>query len=123
MVSARSDHGQGLAAAIAVEARDAAVRQAFTCAHELGHYVERSERGGDPTQPFAFVDRRTSASDIHEFYANEFAGNLLMPQEEVRRQIEENRLSAIELAGYFGVSLPAMSVRLRRLNLDQRVDS
>ncbi|QCQ91728.1 ImmA/IrrE family metallo-endopeptidase [Rhodococcus sp. SGAir0479] len=101
---------------IFVEASDTWPRQRFTCAHELGHFVERTQSAGDLREGFAFVDRRTSKTDIHEFYANEFAANLLMPADEVRR-LEAEGMTLIRMAGHFGVSVPAMEVRLRRLGI------
>ncbi|OZE41419.1 MULTISPECIES: ImmA/IrrE family metallo-endopeptidase [unclassified Rhodococcus (in: high G+C Gram-positive bacteria)] len=101
-----------------VEIRDTRPRQRFTCAHELGHYVERTQTKSDLSKGFSFVDKRTSKRDAHEFYADEFAGNLLMPEQRVLEL--EDRLSLIRMAGYFDVSVPAMEVRLRRLNIDLR---
>ncbi|MBI1785922.1 ImmA/IrrE family metallo-endopeptidase [Candidatus Sumerlaeota bacterium] len=56
-------------------------RQAFTCAHELGHYIL-----GHGTRYDELVEQRLSAreSDPHEFQADCFAGTLLMPHAAVR---------------------------------------
>lgn len=104
-------------ATIYVEETDTRPRQRFTCAHELGHYVERSKFQADLTKGFSFVDKRTNKRDIHEFYADEFAGNLLMPEDKVR-ELEAEGLTLIRMAGFFGVSVPAMEVRLQRLGID-----
>jgi Zn-dependent peptidase ImmA (M78 family) len=101
-----------------VEARDTEPRQRFTCAHEIGHFVERSQMQRDLTRGFSFVDKRTSKRDAHEFYADEFAGNLLMPERRVRQL--DGHMSLIRMAAYFDVSVPAMEVRLRRLDIDLR---
>ena len=93
---------------------DVPQRRAFTVAHELGHYYERTQRGD---RDFNFIDRRGGTYDVHEFYADEFAGNLLMPADEVRRALGQGMRLA-RLAQHFGVSLPAMKLRLRRLGLD-----
>ncbi|MBT2266339.1 ImmA/IrrE family metallo-endopeptidase [Rhodococcus erythropolis] len=103
---------------IFVEETDTYPRQRFTCAHELGHYVERTQTAKDLKEGFAFVDKRTSKTDAHEFYANEFAANLLMPDYEVRR-LDEEGSTLIRMAGHFGVSVPAMRVRLGRLGIPQ----
>lgn len=104
-------------ATIYIEETDTRPRQRFTCAHELGHYVERSKVQDDLTKGFSFVDKRSNKRDIHEFYADEFAGNLLMPEDKVR-ELEADGYTLIRMAGYFGVSVPAMKVRLQRLNID-----
>ncbi len=91
-------------------------RRRFTCAHELGHYVRRSDATGE----FRTVDLRSDLStqgiDEDEIYANEFAACLLMPESEVRRLRGENR-SDLEMAIRFGVSREAMQFRLKNLNL------
>ncbi|WP_182359588.1 ImmA/IrrE family metallo-endopeptidase [Tomitella gaofuii] len=99
---------------ILLEITDAPTRQRFTCAHEIGHYVERTNRINAPRK-FAFVDRRVPRHrDAHEFYADEFAGNLLMPANEVIRMADEG-VHPIAMAEHFDVSLPAMRVRLKIL--------
>lgn len=96
---------------IYIDEADTSQRQRFTIAHEIGHYYERTLNGeGD----FNFIDRRGGRYDVHEFYADEFAGNLLMPEAEVRR-MDETSVSIAELAARFGVSLPAIRMRLKRL--------
>ena len=104
-------------ATIYIEERDTRQRQQFTCAHELGHYVERSRFQDDLAEGFSFVDKRTNKRDIHEFYADEFAGNLLMPRAKVD-ELHDKGVTLIKMAGFFGVSVPAMEVRLRRLGID-----
>jgi Zn-dependent peptidase ImmA (M78 family) len=85
-------------------------------AHEIGHFVKRA------TAPdaFEYVDRRDNLSatgtDPDEIYANEFAANLLMPEDWVRKYTENNR-SPAELAIVFGVSAEAMNYRLQNLGL------
>lgn len=100
---------------IYVDVEDVRPRQRFTIAHELGHYYERTTRG---EADFNFIDRRGGRYDIHEFYADEFAGNLLMPIDEVTRQVEQGA-SLAAMVAHFGVSLPALHTRLRRLGLEQ----
>lgn len=96
---------------IYVDATENAARQRFTIAHELGHYVERINQGQND---FAFIDERSTKYDLHEFYADEFAGNLLMPESEIRRLQSRGR-SHIEMAAHFGVSPAALNTRLNRL--------
>lgn len=95
---------------------DSRNRRRFTCAHELGHFVRRSEEEDE----YATVDLRNSLSatgeDPEEIYANEFAACLLMPESEVRalRSIE---MSDLEMAIRFQVSREAMQFRLKNLGL------
>lgn len=96
---------------IYIDKDEAPARQRFTIAHELGHFVERSNQG---MVDFAFIDERGTKYDLHEFYADEFAGNLLMPAGEIdylRRAGQSN----VQMAAHFGVSVPALNKRLDRL--------
>jgi Zn-dependent peptidase ImmA (M78 family)/transcriptional regulator with XRE-family HTH domain len=93
-------------------------RRRFTLAHELGHHLLRHSASFH----LDFFDAGGSAGDApgynwqHERAANEFAANLLMPAELVRR--ESARVSAIdELAVAFDVSRQAMAFRLATLGL------
>ena len=62
-------------------------RRRFTLAHELGHFVERVTIAQD--NDFAFMDKRSDDYDIHEFYADEFAGALLMPEHDFIQKVKE----------------------------------
>lgn len=104
----------GIRPEVFVDLQDTPQRRAFTIAHEIGHYYERV---GRDEVDFNFIDRRGAEYDVHEFYADEFAGNLLMPDQEVRR-IAADGMRLARMAQHFGVSLPAMRTRLRRLGLD-----
>lgn len=107
---------QGQTPIIYVDAREPKVRQRFTIAHELGHYIERVNRGH---KDFSFVDRRGAVYDIHEFYADEFAGALLMPATELNRLREEG-LSIREIGQRFGVSPTAVNKRIERVDARDR---
>lgn len=95
-------------------------RQRFTCAHEIGHYVQRLESGDVGTR--TFVDRRSDLAglgvDPIEIYANQFAAALLMPAHLVRRYYDSNRPNGGQLASMLGTSAQAMAVRLRNLRLE-----
>lgn len=80
----------------------------FTFAHELGHYVERMTLAVD--DEFAFKCGRSCGYDLHEFYADEFAGALLMPEDDFMLMQQEGR-SLIDMAARFGVSLSAAGRR------------
>lgn len=92
------------------------VRRRFTFAHELGHYVERTTLAND--NDFAFKDGRSEKYDLHEFYADEFAGALLMPEDDFVKMQQEGK-SLIDMAAKFGVSLSAVRKRRERLKKDK----
>lgn len=101
---------------IVLNAQDSPNRQRFTCAHEIGHYVRREERGDD----YEYVDYRDIFSSTgereEERFANAFAACLLMPEEHVRR-FHRGGLSDIQMALRFDVSRDAMSFRIANLGL------
>lgn len=87
-------------------------RQKFTVAHELGHFYDRLEANDTD---YSFVETRHPASyDLHEFYADEFAGNLLMPSSAIV-SMWASGAPVQEIANYFAVSTPAVRKRLERL--------
>lgn len=90
------------------------VRKRFTCAHEVGHLVSHADEPGA-----RFVDKRSDAGrgTASEIYANEFAGNLLMPEPRVR-EMHDGGASPIDMAARFGVSLQAMTYRMKVLGID-----
>lgn len=105
----------GLKPCIYVDANDVAQRKRFTIAHEIGHFVERTTRGSaKDVDDFNFIDRRGGPYDLHEFYADEFAGNLLMPRGEIHR-LQQGGAGVVGLARHFDVSIPAMRLRLGRI--------
>lgn len=93
-------------------------RKRFTCAHEIGHWVERTL--SDPTAAIEFVDFRNTLSatgtDAREVFANRFAAELLMPERLIRKWLD-NGERVLELARRFGVSPEAMGHRLNSLGL------
>lgn len=101
---------------ILLNQNDGQNRRRFTCAHELGHYVRRSEESDE----YARIDLRNSVSttgeDQEEIYANEFAACLLMPEDEVRT-LSELGMDDLEMALRFKVSRQAMQFRLKNLGL------
>lgn len=97
---------------IFINALDAPQRQRFTLAHEIGHLIDRMKLAED--DDYSFIDHRASKHyDLHEFYADEFAGELLMPADRFDEIIQEQGEYAA--AAEFGVSLPAVRKRLSRL--------
>lgn len=105
---------------IYINENESLVRQRFTLAHELGHLVERMRIAED--NDYSFVDHRKPGSyDLHEFFADEFAGALLMPSKELLRMKQDN-LSVYEMAKQLGVSVSAVNKRLERLRANPDVE-
>jgi Zn-dependent peptidase ImmA (M78 family) len=102
---------------IYVHASDSQNRQRFTCAHELGHYVKRSNAGDTAWE---YVEHRdllaSQGRDPEEIFANQFAAELLMPREAVEALHDD--LGPAALAYEFGVSADAMHYRLVNLGLE-----
>ncbi|MGH2769523.1 MAG: ImmA/IrrE family metallo-endopeptidase [Actinomycetota bacterium] len=97
---------------IAINADDHPLRQRFTLAHEFKHVLDH---------PFIRClypgpDGRPSEKRA-ESICDYFAGCLLMPRPWVKRTWTEGVQDAPSLAAHFGVSLPAMKVRLQQLGL------
>jgi Zn-dependent peptidase ImmA (M78 family) len=106
---------------IYVNSSDSEKRRLFTIAHELGHFFAHSDTCSE------FVDGQLITRTEQEKYAaieleaNEFAGNLIMPEMKVRELIADQQLTeqrVIELAKHFNVSALAMATRLRNLDYD-----
>jgi hypothetical protein len=87
-------------------------RRRFTIAHEIGHFVLHPhrvapQRGG----------RGNAAWQAQEREADQFAAELLMPEDLVREAVLRYGLDADRLADSFDVSRQAMQARLKRLGL------
>lgn len=102
---------------IKVSPNDPLVRQRFTVAHEIAHWLLGHVQPGqmahrDPTDLYAVLDSR-------EIDANRFAAQLLMPEHVVRNlvmQVPPAQKVSI-LAQQFAVSEAAMGYRLQNLGL------
>jgi Zn-dependent peptidase ImmA (M78 family) len=112
-------------AVIGVNSRQAATRQRFTVAHEIGH-LELHQ--GQPVfvDSFVRVNWRAGKSGREEVEANAFAAELLMPRQFIEREIDAavtrhgtlHRDALIdELVRTFKVSPEAMSYRLSNLGV------
>lgn len=99
---------------IALNSRHSSARRRFTWAHELGHVVERKQLAGDPE--YSFTDARGTKYDLHEFFADEFAGSLLIPADELDR-LRRADYTTGQLARAFGVSVDAIDKRIERLKV------
>lgn len=91
------------------------VRQRFTIAHELAHFVlNHGARDRDTPDNFTMA-----VHDQKEVAANKFAVCLLIPKSFVDAIVQVNMVRSIpKLAKIFGVSKVAMSYRLKELGYD-----
>ena len=107
--------GSPAGADIYLDKDQAPSRFRFTCAHEIGHYVDQSSKLS-PEE--AFVDKRSDdgRGDPAEISANEFAASLLMPAKDLVTSIDFG-MSDFELAAYYDVSLQALRYRRHLLGI------
>jgi len=109
----------GASATIGVNATQAPVRQRFTIAHELGHYLLHAGLLSHVDKDYRVNYRSAESSEatnVEEIEANFFAASILMPRQFL---INENAVLALDndaeverLAKRFAVSRHAMSLRL-----------
>jgi Zn-dependent peptidase ImmA (M78 family) len=109
---------EGADPSILLNAGDSRNRRRFTCAHELGHFIRRT----DEPHKYEYVDyrdqRSSTGTDEEEMFANSFAANLLMPEPLVKT-FHEQELPDFRMAKKFGVSQEAMQFRLKNLGLSK----
>lgn len=103
-----------------VNESDSPLRKRFTIAHELGHYV----LAGSPEQCYAHRDVGDYGQEERD--ANRFASALLMPKEDIMKEVARvkekyplapNSFIIVEIAQAFLVSENAAEVRLKKLDL------
>jgi transcriptional regulator with XRE-family HTH domain len=102
---------------IGVNSHQAPVRQRFSVAHELGHFVlhQSDQHFIDYGVPAAVEGEVPGYNWEHERAANEFAAELLMPAEMVKHDVGTTSLA--RLARRYEVSQEAMGFRLANLGL------
>lgn len=107
--------------AIGINAAHHPVRQRFSIAHEIGHFVF----GKDHDVVLDYVGRErgfsfdTTVTGDEEVKANRFAANLLMPESWVRADAERLKVQVEQLAKRYSVSEQAMWFRLVNLGIVQ----
>jgi len=111
--------GTSAGADMFLDRHQAPARFRFTCAHEIGHYVDHAS-AVNPEEHETYVDRRSDdeRGKPAEIYANEFAGSLLMPANEMRACVASG-MSDLEMAAHFDVSLQALRYRRELLGLQR----
>jgi predicted transcriptional regulator len=99
---------------IVVNQNDAPVRQQFTLAHELGHFVLGHVKKGVLFRDTNFTfgeDEETR----QETEANYFAGTLLVPIEKLKWALNMSQFNLEVVARFFGVSAAVINCRLREV--------
>jgi Zn-dependent peptidase ImmA (M78 family) len=116
-------------AVIGVNSSNAPVRQRFTIAHELGHYLMHSQNIDDIHVDNGFDirfrdDLSSQGTDSGEREANYFAAELLMPLKFLESDLENKEVIELhddkfldELAKNYNVSKIALHHRLNNLGL------
>lgn len=103
---------------IYINRNDSKQRQIFTIAHELGHFfLHRDEKDEFIDSPFIYREETNRFAEM-EIEANEFAGNLVMPEKEIRSLVDIENYDDNDvrrLANHFNVSLMALQVRLNNI--------
>jgi Zn-dependent peptidase ImmA (M78 family) len=141
-----TDLGKDISGVLVIEKKRAAigyninhppVRQRFTIAHEIGHYILHAKNSSNSKLFVDYIAYRRddlrptesnqTGADKQEVEANAFAAALLMPEKLVRREIEKHNFDLEDdkdlnaLAKLFDVSTIAMSIRLANLALLPKV--
>ncbi|WP_051355273.1 ImmA/IrrE family metallo-endopeptidase [Mesorhizobium erdmanii] len=104
---------------IVVNDDESPVRQRFTIAHEIGHFLYHRDLIGDGVadspayrSPDEKIYETTPLERRHETQANQFAANILMPHDLIRHiEARHPGITYPELAKKLDVSLPALRVR------------
>lgn len=98
---------------IIVNEKEPRVRQRFTVAHELGHFLlHRAELDKTGKVKDDIFYRSAQMSTRQEAQANRFAANLLMPKRLISYYQQLGTTSPRELARIFAVSEDAMLIQL-----------
>ncbi len=98
---------------VGVNSLHAGVRQRFTIAHEVAHFVLHRSRQG--TFRDVIFMRRSSNANGMEREADAFAAQLLMPEEQLVLDIRSGMVNVMALAARYNVSALAMKYRLQNL--------
>jgi Zn-dependent peptidase ImmA (M78 family) len=116
---------------ILVNSSEPKERQYFTTAHELGHYFLHKDAIKNSASK-GFVDTidgfdsalfrappKTPEDRLREQEANNFAAELLMPEDKVKEvwNATNGRMAVEYYADFFAVSVSAMAIRMDRMGL------
>ncbi len=106
--------------AIGVNRRHAVVRQRFSAAHEIGHFLCGHEAFDDAHVHVEESQHQWNSQSAQEREADEFAAELLMPLEWLKRDISKLGLDVTALARRYQVSEQAMWIQLFNHGLAER---
>ncbi len=119
-----------LGGCIAVNTQHPRERQNWTLAHEYGHFLTERYRAYVVTGLERYGTKSRRQSRKHEFFADAFARNFLMPEASLRRRFldlkqasSDSKVTMAEvcrLAASYWVSVQAMTLRLEELQLLHR---
>jgi Zn-dependent peptidase ImmA (M78 family) len=101
---------------IALNRRHSFFRRRLTCALELGHYVRISALTNEYERADLFDGSEERGGEADDVFAREFAGNLLMPKEDIKI-LADLWMDDLEMALLFRVPREAMQIRLETLGL------
>jgi len=103
---------------VLINSTDSPLRQVFTAAHELGHWILHPKEMAAQPELGIVIYRRPIGDEIDplEQEANHFAANLLVP-EHMLRKYHEHDADPHHLVKVFGVSLPVIGYRIKNLRL------
>lgn len=89
------------------------VRQRFTIAHELGHFL----LGHEISQGEDMIDDDFDKPVHKEREANIFASQILIPEKLLKDEVAKNKINLKNLSEMFNVSEQAVTIRLLESNL------
>lgn len=102
---------------IVINSRHSPLRQRFTLAHELGHYyLHQSKLADRHTDVALFRDSNEDRLGI-EYAANDFAAELLMPEDRFRSAIKSGQNTPRSLSSLFQVTEKAVLYRAYKLGI------
>lgn len=91
------------------------IRDRFTVAHEIGHYILHYEWHRANGEEVSATYASRYGSDRAEWEANWFAAAFLMPSREFARVAEGKNKTIADVAAHFGVSPAAAEIREKAL--------
>lgn len=107
---------EGTIKAIGINKNDPKVRQSFSIAHELGHYLSGHKDYSYEEKNLQIKEKIYLDPQHHdEEEANEFAAELLMPEFMLKKHVIGTKLDIPYLANKYGVSEQAMTIQLVNL--------
>jgi len=104
---------------IYVNRQDSPQRKKFTIAHELGHFFMHTDQADEFVDGQIFTRSEVEKYGQRELEANEFAANVVMPEQKLRQMVPDIVTQEVidSLANAFEVSRFAMENRLLNLGL------